>query len=212
MEKTASSSVKKRALSTSQMALIGVMTAVTCILGPFAIPIPISPVPISFTNLAVYLTVYVLGMKAGTISYLIYLLLGFAGLPVFSGFTGGVAKLAGPTGGYLVGFIFMAVIAGWFIDHFQGNRIAHVAGDGSRYGSMLRLWYGLAGRPAGNQLYGWAGSRCHSVSAGGCRQNSAGCIDRADTQEGNTEAEQTVEAQRIVKRYVTVYTAVCREV
>lgn len=51
MEKTASSSVKKRALSTSQMALIGVMTAVTCILGPFAIPIPISPVPISFTNL-----------------------------------------------------------------------------------------------------------------------------------------------------------------
>ena len=128
MEKTASSSVKKRALSTSQMALIGVMTAVTCILGPFAIPIPISPVPISFTNLAVYLTVYVLGMKAGTISYLIYLLLEFAGLPVFSGFTGGVAKLAGPTGGYLVGFIFMAVIAGWFIDHFQGNRIAHVAG------------------------------------------------------------------------------------
>ena len=44
------------------MALIGVMTAVTCILDPlFAIPIPISPVPISFTNLAVYLTVYVLG-------------------------------------------------------------------------------------------------------------------------------------------------------
>lgn len=128
MEKTVNSSVRKRALSTSQMALIGVMTAVTCILGPFAIPIPISPVPISFTNLAVYLTVYVLGMKAGTISYLIYLLLGFAGLPVFSGFTGGVAKLAGPTGGYLVGFIFMAAIAGWFIDHFQGNRIAHVVG------------------------------------------------------------------------------------
>lgn len=47
---------------------------------------------------------------------------------------------------------------------------------------------------------------------GDARQNSAGCIDRADTQEGNTEAEQTVEAQRIVKRYVTVYTAVCREV
>ena len=43
MEKTASSSVKKRALSTSQMALIGVMTAVTCILGPFSIPLPFSP-------------------------------------------------------------------------------------------------------------------------------------------------------------------------
>ena len=201
MEKTASSSVKKRALSTSQMALIGVMTAVTCILGPFAIPIPISPVPISFTNLAVYLTVYVLGMKAGTISYLIYLLLGFAGLPVFSGFTGGVAKLAGPTGGYLVGFIFMAVIAGWFIDHFQGNRIAHVAGMAA--GTAVCYVFGTV----------WlAGQLGISFTAG----LGAGVIPYlpgdAATQEGNTEAEQTVEAQRIVKRYVTVYTAVCREV
>ncbi len=129
MEKTANQGVtRKNALSTKQMALIGVMTAVTCILGPIAIPLPISPVPISFTNLAIYLTVYVLGMKAGTISYLVYLLVGFAGLPVFSGFTGGVGKLAGPTGGYLVGFIFMAAIAGWMIDHFQGKYMIHVLG------------------------------------------------------------------------------------
>lgn len=129
MEKTANQGVtRKNALSTKQMALIGVMTAVTCILGPIAIPLPISPVPISFTNLAIYLTVYVLGMKAGTISYLVYLLVGFAGLPVFSGFTGGVGKLAGPTGGYMVGFIFMAVIAGWAIDHFQGKCMFHVLG------------------------------------------------------------------------------------
>ncbi len=129
MEKTANQRVAgKNALSTKQMALIGVMTAVTCILGPIAIPLPISPVPISFTNLAIYLTVYVLGMKAGTISYLVYLLVGFAGLPVFSGFTGGVGKLAGPTGGYLVGFIFMAIIAGWAIEHFQGKYMFHVLG------------------------------------------------------------------------------------
>ena len=57
--------------------------------------------------------------KKGTISYFIYLLLGFAGLPVFSGFTGGVAKLAGPTGGYIVGFIPMAIIAGFVIDHYK---------------------------------------------------------------------------------------------
>lgn len=119
---------KKAAFSTSQMALIGVMTAVTCILGPFSIPLPISPVPISFTNLAIYLALYVLGAKAGTISYLIYLLLGFVGLPVFSGFTGGVAKLAGPTGGYLVGFIFMAIVAGLMIDHFPGRYVLHVLG------------------------------------------------------------------------------------
>lgn len=105
-----------------------VMTAVTCILGPLVIPLPISPVPISFTNLAVYLAVYVLGTKAGTISYLVYLLLGFAGLPVFSGFTGGIVKLAGPTGGYLVGFIFMALIAGWAIDRFPGKYALQAAG------------------------------------------------------------------------------------
>ena len=119
---------KKKLFSTEQMALIGVMTAVTCILGPLVIPLPISPVPISFTNLAVYLAVYVLGTKAGTISYLVYLLLGFAGLPVFSGFTGGIVKLAGPTGGYLVGFIFMALIVGWAIDRFPGKYALQAAG------------------------------------------------------------------------------------
>lgn len=81
--------------TTKRMALIGVMTAVTCILGPLSIPLPFSPVPISFTNLAIYLAAYVLGMKACTISYLIYMLLGMVGIPVFSGFTAGVGKLAG---------------------------------------------------------------------------------------------------------------------
>lgn len=119
---------KKKLFSTEQMALIGVMTAVTCILGPLVIPLPISPVPISFTNLAVYLAVYVLGTKAGTISYLVYLLLGFAGLPVFSGFTGGIVKLAGPTGGYLAGFIFMALISGWAIERFPGRYMIQAAG------------------------------------------------------------------------------------
>ena len=129
MEKTVSvKSNKRTSLTTKQMALIGVMTAVTCVLGPFTIPLPISPVPISFTNLAIYLTLYVLGAKFGTISYLVYLLLGFAGLPVFSGFTGGVGKLAGPTGGYLVGFIFMALIAGWVMDRFPGKYVLHAVG------------------------------------------------------------------------------------
>lgn len=101
---------------TSTIALIGVMAAVTCVLGPLSIPLPVSPVPISLTNFAIYMAVYVLGMKKGTVSYLIYLLIGFVGIPVFSAFTGGPAKLLGPTGGYLIGFIFMALICGFFID------------------------------------------------------------------------------------------------
>ena len=108
--------MKERTLSIQQLSVIGVMTAVICILAPLSIPIGV--VPISFTNLAVYLALYVLGVKKGTISYLVYLCIGFIGVPVFSGFTGGPGKLFGPTGGYLIGFIFMAVIAGIFIDRF----------------------------------------------------------------------------------------------
>ena len=96
--------------TTYAITVTALMTAVTCILAPLSIPI--GPVPISLTNLAIYISLYLLGWKRGTISYLIYLLIGLVGIPVFSGFTGGPAKLAGPTGGYIIGFIVMAVIAG----------------------------------------------------------------------------------------------------
>ena len=106
-------------LSISQIAVIGVMAAVICILAPFSIPIGV--VPISFTNLAVYIALYALGMKKGTISYLIYLLIGLVGVPVFSGFTSGPQKLFGPTGGYLIGFIGMALSSGIIIDKFANK-------------------------------------------------------------------------------------------
>ncbi len=106
-----------RSSQTYAMVSTALMTAVTCILAPLSVPI--GPVPISFTNLAIYISLYLLDWKRGTVSYFLYLLIGFAGLPVFSGFTGGVAKLAGPTGGYIVGFIPMAIIAGIVIDHFH---------------------------------------------------------------------------------------------
>ena len=121
--KTAGTSSK-----TKTMALIGVMAAVTCILGPLSLAIPVSPVPISLTNLAVYFAIYVLGMKRGTISYCIYLLLGLVGLPVFSAFTGGAGKLFGPTGGYLIGFIFMALICGLFIEKWEKKIYMHFIG------------------------------------------------------------------------------------
>jgi biotin transport system substrate-specific component len=108
--------MKEKSLSIQQLAVIGVMAAVICILAPFSIPIGV--VPISFTNLAIYIAMYVLGRKKGTISCLIYLLIGLVGVPVYSGFTGGPGKLFGPTGGYLIGFAFMALISGIFIDRF----------------------------------------------------------------------------------------------
>lgn len=117
-----------RRFTTRRLVLIAMVTAVTCILAPFSIPIPVSPVPISLTNLVLLISVYVLGFKDATISFLVYLLLGAAGLPVFSGFSGGLGKIAGPTGGYLVGFIFMTIIAGIFVERFLDKRFLIIIG------------------------------------------------------------------------------------
>jgi biotin transport system substrate-specific component len=105
-----------------EMALIGLMASIICILGPLSIPIGL--VPVSLTNLAIFFALYVLGMKRATVSFLIYLLIGLVGLPVFSNYSGGLAKLLGPTGGYIFGFFFMALIAGYFIDKDYNNKFA----------------------------------------------------------------------------------------
>lgn len=115
-------------MKTKELTLIGLMTAITCILGPLSIPLPFSVVPISFTNLAIYFTVFLLGWKKGTISYLIYLLIGLVGVPVFSGFSGGIGKIAGPTGGYLAGFLLLAIISGLFIEKFRGKIYMYALG------------------------------------------------------------------------------------
>ena len=121
-----SKTISNTKLSVYQMAAAALMTAVLCVLGPLSIPI--GPVPISLTNFVIYITLYLLGTKLGTLSYCIYLLLGTAGLPIFSGYSGGLAKLAGPTGGYRVGFIAMAVIAGIFIQKNHGKAVMSVLG------------------------------------------------------------------------------------
>ena len=117
-----------QAEKTKKITMIGLMTAVTCILGPLSPPLPFSPVPITLTNFAVFLSIYILGMKYGTISLLIYLALGTIGLPVFSSFSGGLGKLAGPTGGYLFGFIFLALIHGFFMLRFHKKTFASIIG------------------------------------------------------------------------------------
>lgn len=113
-------------LKTKDLTQIGLMAAVMCILGPLSVPI--GPVPISLTNLAIYFALYLIGTKKGTISFLIYMFLGLVGLPVFSGFQGGPQKLFGVTGGYIFGFILMAIIAGIFIEKFPKKIWLHVIG------------------------------------------------------------------------------------
>lgn len=120
--------VDNQKIRTKQMVLIALMTAVTCVLGPLSIPLPFSPIPISLTNFAIFLAIFVLGMKNGTISFIIYLLLGAVGVPVFSSFRGGFQVLAGPTGGYLIGFIFLALIMGFALDHFDRKLVPTIIG------------------------------------------------------------------------------------
>lgn len=98
------------------------MSAVICVLGPLSIPLPFSPVPITLAIVGILLSVYVLGWKLGTVSVAVYLLLGAFGAPVFSGWSGGLGKISGPTGGYLVGFIFLAAISGIFIERFSEKK------------------------------------------------------------------------------------------
>lgn len=113
-------------LPVRQICLIALMSAVMCLLGPLSIPI--GPVPISAMTFIIYLTLYILGMKLGTISCMVYLLLGFVGVPVFAGYTGGAAKLLGPTGGYLVGYIFLTLVGGFVMEKISFKRIWCVTG------------------------------------------------------------------------------------
>lgn len=135
---------EKKIFDLKSMVLMALFAALTCVLAPLSIPI--GPVPISLTNLVIYFSLYVLGWQRATITYLVYLLLGLVGLPVFSGFEGGVGKLGGPTGGYLIGFIFMAVISGLFVkmkeDEVILNRVLGIAG--MILGTLVAYAFGTA--------------------------------------------------------------------
>lgn len=79
-------------------------------LAQFIVPLPFSPVPVSLATLSVFLAGGLLRPVNGALSQLIYILLGAVGLPVFARFSGGIGILAGPTGGYLIGYVLAAFI------------------------------------------------------------------------------------------------------
>lgn len=106
---------------TYTIVMMALLAAVYCIISPMVIPI--GPVPISFTNLLLYLSLYLVGGRMTVISYVVYILMGLVGLPVFSGYSGGIGKLLGPTGGYIIGFLPMAMIAGMIVDRYSSSMI-----------------------------------------------------------------------------------------
>ena len=106
---------KKLALAVGIACLTGLVAQIRLLL-------PWSPVPVTVQTFAVLLAGVLLGRRWGGISLAIYAGLGAAGLPWFSGWSGGVGYLAGPTGGYIIGFILAALFLGYFTDTFIRSR------------------------------------------------------------------------------------------
>ena len=79
------------------------------------ISIPLGPVPFTLQTLGILAVILTAGGRRGTIAVLIYLALGAVGVPVFAGFKGGIASFAGPTGGFLVGFLVSALVY-WLLE------------------------------------------------------------------------------------------------
>jgi biotin transport system substrate-specific component len=98
------------------------MAALTGLLAQVRIPLPWSPVPITGQTFAVLLAGVVLGRRWGGISLALYAGLGVAGVPWFSNWSGGIGYLAGPTGGYIIGFILAALFLGYFTDRYIRSR------------------------------------------------------------------------------------------
>lgn len=99
-----------RAKTTQRLTLAALMGALCAVLSQIQLPLP--PVPMSLSLMAVYLAGALLGSAWGTAAIGGYVLLGAIGVPVFAGFSGGISILFGPTGGYLFGYILCAWLTG----------------------------------------------------------------------------------------------------
>jgi biotin transport system substrate-specific component len=141
-----------------KLALALGMAALTGLLAQVRIQLPWSPVPVTGQTFAVLLAGVLLGRWWGGISLAIYAGLGMAGVPWFAGWNGGIGYLAGPTGGYIVGFILAAIFLGHFTDKYIRARsflsmlglmlsasliIVYVPGL-----IWLGLWLNVKGEPA----------------------------------------------------------------
>lgn len=93
--------------------LVVAFAALTAILAQVRVPLWFTPVPFTGQTLAVLASGLVLGWKRGALSQLLYVAVGAVGFPVFQGGNGGWSYVAGPTLGYLIGFIVAAMVAGW---------------------------------------------------------------------------------------------------
>lgn len=124
--------------------LVGVFTALMCVLSPLSIPL--DPVSITLATLVIYIIGATFDYKIAVLPVVLYLLLGMAGLPVFSKFQGGIQVLFGPTGGYLFGYIPCVFLISLLISKFPNKKwlypIAMIIGTVVLY-AFGTLWFVL---------------------------------------------------------------------
>jgi len=108
------------------------------------IRIPLWPVPITMQTFGVFLIAFFFGSKRGLLTIAAYVLAGLAGIGVFAGYKSGTAAILGPTGGYILGFLFMALAIGWMIEKGYGRTKLSVL-KCMIVGEVILYVFGLAG-------------------------------------------------------------------
>ncbi len=117
LAKNTSASQSRRAFTTKEMVLTAMLTAVMAVCSWISVP---AEIPFTLQTFAVFCAIGLLGGRNGLFSILVYILLGAIGIPVFAGPSGGIGIILGNTGGYIVGFVFIALIC-WLTEKLFGN-------------------------------------------------------------------------------------------
>lgn len=108
--------------SAKEITVLALLTAIICVLSPWTIPIGV--IPISLATFSVMLISGIGGIKRSVIATAVYILLGAVGVPVFSNFKGGFSVLTGVTGGYIIGYLFLAFFVSFFCKIIKKTYIA----------------------------------------------------------------------------------------
>ncbi len=153
-------SISQRRSRVYDLAYIGIFVVLMMVCSWISIPLTI---PVTLQTFGVFAAVGILGGKRGTLAVLVYILMGAVGLPVFSGFGGGLGSLVGTTGGYIVGFLFSALLM-WGMEKMFG-RSTLVLGISMVLGLLVcyavgTIWYmvvyaGTSGQIGLMTVLGW---------------------------------------------------------
>jgi len=119
--------------------LCALFAALTAVCSQIMIPLPFTPIPINLALLAVWVCGGVLGARKGAIAILVYILLGAVGVPVFVGLNAGLGALAGPTGGYIIGYLPSVIVFGLLVN--RGEPAERVSRTAKNY--LLTILKGL---------------------------------------------------------------------